>query len=468
MIEAIGLVKQYGDHIAVDHLDFTVEKGQVLGFLGPNGAGKSTTMNMLTGYISVTEGTIIVNGYDMLEEAEEAKKSIGYLPEIPPVYPDMTVTEYLRFATELKKVPKKDRETEVERVIGLTKLEPMRKRLIKHLSKGYRQRVGIAQALVGDPEVIIIDEPTVGLDPAQIIEIRELIRGLAKEHTVLLSSHIMQEISAVCDHIMIICHGKLVLSGTPEELQAQADQGESLEVSVLGTRAQLQEVLSKLSGITEITEAEGETEKSSAVLIKSDHDIRTELSAALAKAGLPIEKLVRHVKTLEDIFLEATAAAEEEYRRSMEEEEEYEEEPRKPRKPIKLPKLKTPNIFTKFFDLYFGPVLHKEQREEPVDPDNPRRRRRKSRSQIFKEVYLPPLTVCVCLILVLTFVIGSLSNVIERHRIDKQNQQSQLDASISEAEQIAAQGEQILVEAEELAAGYDYDKVQAEVNRLYG
>ena len=326
MIEAIGLVKQYGDHIAVDHLDFTVEKGQVLGFLGPNGAGKSTTMNMLTGYISATEGTIIVNGYDMLEEAEEAKKSIGYLPEIPPVYPDMTVTEYLRFATELKKVPKKDRETEVERVIGLTKLEPMRKRLIKHLSKGYRQRVGIAQALVGDPEVIILDEPTVGLDPAQIIEIRELIRGLAKEHTVLLSSHIMQEISAVCDHIMIICHGKLVLSGTPEELQAQADQGESLEVSVLGTRAQLQEVLSKLSGITEITEAEGETEKSSAVLIKSDHDIRTELSAALAKAGLPIEKLVRHVKTLEDIFLEATAAAEEEYRRSMEEDEEYEEE----------------------------------------------------------------------------------------------------------------------------------------------
>lgn len=326
MIEAIGLVKQYGDHIAVDHLDFTVEKGQVLGFLGPNGAGKSTTMNMLTGYISATEGTIIVNGYDMLEEAEDAKKSIGYLPEIPPVYPDMTVTEYLQFVTELKKVPKKERASEVDRVIGLTKLEPMRRRLIKHLSKGYRQRVGIAQAMVGDPEVIILDEPTVGLDPAQIIEIRDLIRGLAKEHTVLLSSHIMQEISAVCDHIMIICHGKLILSGTPEELQAQAEKGENLEVSVLGTREQLNAVLAQISGITEMEEQEGETAKSSAVRIKCDRDIRNDLSVALVKAGLPIEKIVRHVKTLEDIFLEATAEAEAEYRRSLEEEYEDEED----------------------------------------------------------------------------------------------------------------------------------------------
>lgn len=326
VIEAIGLVKKYGDHVAVDHLDFTVEKGQVLGFLGPNGAGKSTTMNMLTGYISSTEGTIIVNGYDMLEEAEEAKKSIGYLPEQPPLYPDMTVKEYLKFVTELKQVPKKERTAEIERVIGLTKIDVMRNRLIRHLSKGYKQRVGIAQAMIGNPEVIILDEPTVGLDPAQIIEIRELIRDLAKEHTVLLSSHIMQEISAVCDHIMIICHGKLILSGTLEELQKQAEEGENLEVSVYGTKEQLAAVVKDFSGITEVTYMDGETPESSAVRLKSERDIRKEFSAALAKAGLPIEKLVRHVKTLEDIFLEATAAADEEYLRSLEEEEEYEEE----------------------------------------------------------------------------------------------------------------------------------------------
>lgn len=329
MIEAIGLVKRYGDHIAVDHLNFTVEKGQVLGFLGPNGAGKSTTMNMLTGYISATEGTIIVNGYDMLEEPEDAKKSIGYLPEIPPVYPDMTVTEYLRFVTELKKVPRAERGAEIERVIELTKLNEMRKRLIKHLSKGYRQRVGIAQALIGNPEVIILDEPSVGLDPAQIIEIRDLIRGLAKEHTVLLSSHIMQEISAVCDHIMIISHGRLILSGTPEELQAQADEYENLEVAVYGTKAQLKAVLDKIDGILSVEEIPAESEDSTAVRVKAESDIRKELSQALLAAGLSVEKLVRNVKTLEDIFLEATAAAEEEYRRSLEEEyedDEYEDD----------------------------------------------------------------------------------------------------------------------------------------------
>lgn len=307
MIEAIGLVKEYGNHVAVDHLNFTVEKGQILGFLGPNGAGKSTTMNMLTGYISATEGTIIVNGYDMLEEPELAKRSIGYLPEQPPVYPDMTVTEYLKFVTELKKVPRKERENEVNRVIEVTQLEPMRGRLIQHLSKGYRQRVGIAQALVGNPEVIILDEPTVGLDPKQIIEIRDLMKNLAKEHTVLLSSHIMQEISAVCDHIMIISHGKLVLSGTPDELQRQANQGENLSLEVIGAKEQVMKVLHSVAGITEIEETAKEQENSFAVCIKSEEDIRQALFFAFAKANLPIVKLVRNTKTLEDIFLEATA-----------------------------------------------------------------------------------------------------------------------------------------------------------------
>ncbi|MBE5930592.1 MAG: ABC transporter ATP-binding protein [Lachnospiraceae bacterium] len=307
MIEAIGLVKQYGDHVAVDHLNFTVEKGQILGFLGPNGAGKSTTMNMLTGYISATEGTILVNGYDMLEEPELAKKSIGYLPEQPPVYPDMTVEEYLQFVTELKKVPRKEREAEVDRVIGMTQLEPMRNRLIQHLSKGYRQRVGIAQALVGNPEVIILDEPTVGLDPKQIIEIRDLMKGLAKEHTVLLSSHIMQEISAVCDHIMIISHGKLVLSGTPEELQQKANQGINLEIEALGTKEQVVNVLGSVADGLDIEEIASEKDGSVAVRIKSTEDIREALFGAFAKAKLPLIKLVRNTKTLEDIFLEATS-----------------------------------------------------------------------------------------------------------------------------------------------------------------
>ncbi len=307
MIEAIGLVKEYGDHVAVDHLNFTVEKGQILGFLGPNGAGKSTTMNMLTGYISATEGTILVNGYDMLEEPELAKKSIGYLPEQPPVYPDMTVTEYLKFVTELKKVPRKERENEVERVIEATQLQEMRNRLIQHLSKGYRQRVGIAQALVGNPEVIILDEPTVGLDPKQIIEIRDLMKSLAKEHTVLLSSHIMQEISAVCDHIMIISHGKLVLSGTPEELQRRANQGENLEIEVLGSKEQVTAVLMGVQELSEWVEISAETENGYAVQIKSNKDFREALFFAFAKANLPIVRLVRNTKTLEDIFLEATA-----------------------------------------------------------------------------------------------------------------------------------------------------------------
>jgi ABC-2 type transport system ATP-binding protein len=311
VIEAIGLVKQYGDHVAVDHLNFKVEKGQILGFLGPNGAGKSTTMNMLTGYISATEGTILVNGYDMLEEPEFAKKSIGYLPEQPPVYPDMTVTEYLKFVTELKKVPRKEREAEVERVIGVTQLEAMRNRLIQHLSKGYRQRVGIAQALVGNPEVIILDEPTVGLDPKQIIEIRDLMKNLAKEHTVLLSSHIMQEISAVCDHIMIISHGKLVLSGTPEELQQQANRGENIELEALGDKARVLEIVSSVAGVSETVEITGDRENSVALRIKSTEDLREALFFAFAKANLPLVKLVRNTKTLEDIFLEATSEKEE-------------------------------------------------------------------------------------------------------------------------------------------------------------
>ena len=218
MIEVKDLVKKYDNHLAVDHLTFTVLQGQILGFLGPNGAGKSTTMNIITGYISATSGSVSINGHDIYEEPEEAKKSIGYLPEQPPVYMDMKVKEYLEFVAELKSVPRKDRSVQVEAALEKTGTKEVEGRLIKHLSKGYRQRVGIAQAIIGNPEVIILDEPTVGLDPMQIIEIRELMKELAKEHTVILSSHILSEISAVCDTVLIINKGKLVVTDTVEIL----------------------------------------------------------------------------------------------------------------------------------------------------------------------------------------------------------------------------------------------------------
>ena len=198
MIEVKNLVKRYGKHLAVDGLSFRVGKGQIYGFLGPNGAGKSTTMNIMTGYIGATEGEVLINGHDILREPEEAKKCIGYLPEQPPLYMEMTVREYLSFAGELKKIPKDKMEEQIEEVIELTKLREAENRLIHNLSKGYRQRVGLAQAILGFPEIIILDEPTVGLDPKQIIEIRELIRRLAKKHTVILSSHILAEIREVC------------------------------------------------------------------------------------------------------------------------------------------------------------------------------------------------------------------------------------------------------------------------------
>ncbi len=221
MIEVSHLTKRYGDHEAVKDISFTVEKGRIYGFLGPNGAGKSTTMNIITGCLSATEGNVTINGHDIFEEPKEAKRSIGYLPEQPPVYLEETIEEYLRFVAGAKKIPKKEIQDEVERVMEATKTTIFRNRLIKNLSKGYRQRVGIAQALLGDPEVIILDEPTVGLDPMQIIEIRDLIHGLKDDHTVILSSHILSEVQEICQVIIMIAHGKLIACDTPENLQRQ-------------------------------------------------------------------------------------------------------------------------------------------------------------------------------------------------------------------------------------------------------
>lgn len=220
MIEVSHLTKKYGGHLAVDDVSFTVEDGQIYGLLGPNGAGKSTIMNILTGYLSATSGQVTVAGHPLPEEADEAKACVGYLPEQPPLYPEMTVGEYLNFVAELKKVPRAQRKEQVLRAARRTGLEKVLPRLIRSLSKGYRQRVGIAQALLGSPKLIILDEPTVGLDPAQVVEIRKLIRELGKAHTVILSSHILSEVQAVCQQVLILSKGKLAASGTLEELTA--------------------------------------------------------------------------------------------------------------------------------------------------------------------------------------------------------------------------------------------------------
>lgn len=308
MIEVKDLTKKYGSHIAVDHLSFRVETGQIYGFLGPNGAGKSTTMNIITGYLAASEGTVIVNGKDIQKEPEAVKKSIGYLPELPPVYVDMTVREYLQFAAELKKIPRARRAADVEKVMAMTQITDMGGRLIKNLSKGYRQRVGLAQAILGDPEVIILDEPTVGLDPKQIIEIRDLIRSLGKDHTVILSSHILSEVSAVCDHIMIISHGKLVASDSPEGLQKLMSGSGWLVLEIRGTWEQISSALSTVEGLASV-ENHGEKEDGCVqihIRAVENKDIREAVFYALADAKLPILFMQYSEKTLEDIFLELT------------------------------------------------------------------------------------------------------------------------------------------------------------------
>lgn len=308
MIQVENLVKRYGNHTAVDHLSFTVEKGQIYGFLGPNGAGKSTTMNIMTGYIAASSGTVMINGFDILKDPMKAKQCIGYLPEVPPLYTDMTVWEYLMFVAELKKIPKKQRIEHVEEIVGKIQLHEVKDRLIKNLSKGYKQRVGLAQALIGYPKIIVLDEPMVGLDPKEIIEMRDLIKGFGKEHTVILSSHILSEVSAVCDHVMIISEGKLVASGSPEELQKMMQVKVELEVTVLGDAIQTENVLKTVGQIETYTFEQAEEDNSIRIRIvaKDNIDIRKDLSVALSGAGLPILSMNRVEKTLEDIFLELT------------------------------------------------------------------------------------------------------------------------------------------------------------------
>jgi ABC-2 type transport system ATP-binding protein len=306
LIKVKNLVKSYEGHLAVDNLSFSVEQGKILGFLGPNGAGKSTTMNIMTGYISATDGEVTIDGYDILEEPEEAKKAIGYLPEIPPLYLDMTVKEYLKFAAEIKGVKRKDQEQALGKVMNLTKTTDVADRLIKHLSKGYRQRVGLAQALVGEPKVLILDEPMVGLDPQQIIEMRDLIRNLSKDHAIILSSHILSEVSAICDEVMIINRGKLVVSDTPDNLARHMENQEMVHLEVKGERHRVSQVLNNVSGITKV-EQEGERDGICRLTVYcGDNDLRESIFYALAEAKCPIMDMHISNRSLEDIFLELT------------------------------------------------------------------------------------------------------------------------------------------------------------------
>lgn len=313
MIEVRNLVKKYGNHVAVDHLNFTVEKGKIYGFLGPNGAGKSTTMNMITGYIASTEGDILIDRHNILEEPEKAKKCIGYLPELPPLYQDMTVMEYLKFVAELKSIPKAEIEKNISEVMSTTKLEEMKYRLIKNLSKGYKQRVGLAQALLGYPEIIILDEPTVGLDPKQIIEIRDLIKSLGEKHTVILSSHILSEVSAVCDHVLIIDRGRLVASDSPENLSKVMTGANSLELTVKGPEEEIRKALDMVDNIEELIYHESMVKDACdfTVKIAGDQDVRENIFFALAEAKYPILKMQSTNMTLEEVFLKLTDSGEE-------------------------------------------------------------------------------------------------------------------------------------------------------------
>lgn len=307
MIEVRHLVKQYDDNLAVDDLSFTIEPGRIYGFLGPNGAGKSTTMNIMTGYLGATSGDVIVNGHNILDEPEAAKKCIGYLPEMPPLYQDMLVREYLEFVAELKGVPKAERDDEVMRSMRLVRIVDMQERLIRNLSKGYRQRVGMAQAMIGSPDTVILDEPTVGLDPKQIIEIRQLIRELAKDHTVILSSHILAEVQEVCDYIMIISKGRLVASDTPDHLEELVKGSETIEIT---TGAGEQKVRDILHGFSEIEKISCEKDKdgntAARIDVKEGSDICEKVFFAFADQRTALRSLSTIHATLEDVFLELT------------------------------------------------------------------------------------------------------------------------------------------------------------------
>jgi ABC-2 type transport system ATP-binding protein len=308
VIEAIDLVKRYGPHTAVDHVNFRIEKGEIVGFLGPNGAGKSTTMNILTGYLSSTTGAITVDGLDILEYPIEAKKKIGYLPENPPLYPDMTVQDYLSFTGEIKKAPPKEIPERIAGVMKTTGIDDVSKRLIKNLSKGYKQRVGLAQALIGNPEILILDEPTAGLDPKQILEIRDLIIDLGKDHTIILSSHILPEVSAVCRRVLIMNRGLIVADDSPENLANRLLGGSHISIRLDADRNKVNQALGGIPSVKKLEFRESQEEGTVEVVAEAagDADIRRDLSRALGAAAVPILMMRPLDMSLEEIFLHLT------------------------------------------------------------------------------------------------------------------------------------------------------------------
>ncbi len=308
MIEIQNLTKRYGEIKAIEDVNFTVEKGEILGFLGPNGAGKTTTMNIITGYIPSTSGTVKVDGYDIMDQPREVKRRIGYLPELPPVYMDMTVTDYLDFSSSLKDVDKKVWKGQKDDIMELVKITHVQHRLIRNLSKGYRQRVGLAQSLVGAPDVLILDEPTVGLDPKQIIEIRKLIKALGKDHTIVLSSHILPEVSAVCERVVIINKGKIVAVDTPTELSKNLGNYSRFTITIAGPEKKVKESLQQIYGV-KYMEVQGkikEDEFSYIVEADKEVDVRKPVFHKLAEQGYPILELKSLSMSLEDIFLQLT------------------------------------------------------------------------------------------------------------------------------------------------------------------
>ena len=308
MITVNRLTKQYGSRAAVSDLNFSLETGKIYGLLGPNGAGKSTTLNMITGCLAPTEGTVTIDGLDIYQNAKAAKTKLGYLPEIPPLYPEMTVREYLLFVAEAKKIPQKQRSAALESVMTRTDIADVQSRLIKQLSKGYRQRIGIAQALLGNPEVVILDEPSVGLDPKQMMEIREMIAALKGSHTVILSSHILSEVQAVCDRVLIINQGKLIAEGTPEELEQQFHATPRVELTVKADETAVRKILSNVPGICALTYTAND-DGTSRVTLETRQVQNEQIFLAFSQAGCPILQMTSGKASLEDIFLELTGDA---------------------------------------------------------------------------------------------------------------------------------------------------------------
>ncbi|MBQ9742366.1 MAG: ATP-binding cassette domain-containing protein [Ruminococcus sp.] len=307
MVEVKNLVKNYGNVAAVKDISFTAEKGEILGFLGPNGAGKTTTMNIITGYLSATRGSVTIDGYDVLDNPMEARSRIGYLPEQPPLYQDMTVEKYLGFVYELKKV-KLPREEHLNEIMDVVKIKDIRDRVIRNLSKGYKQRVGFAQALVGNPPVLILDEPTVGLDPRQIIEMRSLIRSLGKKHTVIFSSHVLSEVSAICDRIVVISNGTLAADAKTDELSSITDDRRKLSLAIDGPTSSVLSIIGEIDGVMKVRRESAEADNVCRYLVeyKKDKDVRRAVFRAMAKADYPIIDMRDAGKSLEESFLHLT------------------------------------------------------------------------------------------------------------------------------------------------------------------